>query len=142
LIREAYPDLHFNVSHSGNLALIAVAKGGRIGVDLELLQDRPDLRDIAHRCWATAEWEALQSVPSAQSIAIFYRIWTRKEAVLKACGQGITGGLRSPDVSGALDCPGPEHGLRVSLVGCDWSIYDLAVDPQYAAALAIETLGR
>jgi 4'-phosphopantetheinyl transferase len=121
--------IHFNLSHSGDLALIAVAVGRRVGVDLELVQERSDAHEIARTYWAAAEQHALRQVPPAEQCRTFYRLWTRKEAVLKASGQGITDGLRAPDVS---------VGLRVEVAGSRWLLFDLDPAPEYVGALALE----
>ena len=134
----AAPELHFNVSHSGDFVLIAVAQNRRVGVDLELIHDRPELSQIARSFWAKSEWAALERVPAAGWLQAFYRVWTRKEAVLKACGRGITAGLGRPEVSDALNDREFPACLHAGLDGTQWAIYDLVADPQYAAALAVE----
>jgi 4'-phosphopantetheinyl transferase len=138
----ASPDLHFNVSHSGELGLVALARRRQIGVDVELLQDRPELREIARSFWTPSEWEALESVGTPHWCSAFYRMWTRKEAVLKAAGKGIATGLYQPDLSASLHGVGLLAGLQVKFDETEWQLYDLAFHPQYAAAMAIETLGE
>jgi 4'-phosphopantetheinyl transferase len=130
-------DLRFNLAHSGTLALLATALGIDLGVDLELVQDRPDLPALVSSFLAPEEKAALQAIPSPERCAMFYRIWTRKEAVLKASGQGITSGLRAPDVSAALPAGQTEARITVSLGGVDWDIHDLSPAAGYAGALAL-----
>jgi 4'-phosphopantetheinyl transferase len=130
--------IHFNLSHSGDLALIAVAVGLRVGVDLESVRERSDALEIARTYWASAEQDALRQVPPAEQCRTFYRLWTRKEAVLKATGQGITDGLLTPDVSAGLLPGNPSPELRVEVAGTRWLLFDLEPAPEYVGALALE----
>ena len=130
--------IQFNLSHSGDLALIAVTVGLRVGVDLELVQERSDLHEIARTYWASGEQDALRQIPPAERSRTFYRLWTRKEAVLKASGQGITDGLLAPDVSAGLLTGKPIAELRVEVAGSRWLLYDLEPGREYIGALALE----
>ena len=131
-------DLHFNVSHSGELALLALARGLRVGVDLERIEDQPDIDAIAGAFFAKAERELLQQKAPAQRKDTFYRIWARKEAILKASGAGIAAGLREPDVSGlSASAAGQIAGIVKFRIN-SWLLHDLSPDPCYAAALALE----
>ena len=130
--------IHFNLSHSGDLALIGVAVGLRVGVDLEMVQERSGLHEIVRSYWASAEQDALRQAEPAEQCRTFYRLWTRKESVLKASGQGITDGLLAPDVSAELLTGKPTAGLRVELAGTRWLLYDLDPTPDYMGALALE----
>jgi 4'-phosphopantetheinyl transferase len=85
--------LHFNLSHSGELALIAVALGGEVGVDVEQLREVSNLERIAQRYFHPAEVEDVLNTANDQRNAAFLRCWTAKEAVLKAYGTGITESL-------------------------------------------------
>ena len=79
--------LHFNLSHSGDYALIAVSPDADVGVDIEQHRERVSWREIGARFFTPREIEAMQSP------ADFFRFWTIKEAVLKASGSGLGGGL-------------------------------------------------
>ena len=126
-----YP-LHFNLSHAGSLALIAVSAGRRVGVDLEPLRDMPDALELAAQ-FHPAELAALRtSHPSARA---FFECWTRKEAFVKANGQGLTLPLASFAVS---FFPEPQPALMAGdepIPG--WRLLDLHV-PGYCAALVVE----
>ena len=90
------PDLHgidFNLSHSGKHALIAVAIGQPLGVDIEMQGRARSIEEIAQRYFAPSEAMALQALPPDLRDAAFLRLWTGKEAVLKAIGQGLSFGL-------------------------------------------------
>ena len=133
--------LAFNLSHSGDLILLAFARSGHVGVDVECwsagLGDAERAR-IATSVFSAGERAALAQVPSVQRRAAFYSVWTRKEAYLKATGAGMTRGLDHFDVSVH---PEPaclrsdtsrEHGVAV------WRIFDLLLEPGYSAALATD----
>lgn len=81
--------LHFNLSHSQSVALIAISNGAEIGVDVELLRPMPDAAALAADYFTAAEQRALASLPSEQRDRAFLVGWTRKEACLKAVGTGL-----------------------------------------------------
>src|SRR5207244_2000937 len=89
--------LHFNLSHSGDLAILAVA-AAEIGVDVERIAPRPSLERLAERFFSKREVQAFGGVPAAFRSAAFYGAWVRKEAFLKATGLGLSG-LRHFDVT-------------------------------------------
>lgn len=121
--------LRFNLSHSAGLALIAVARDAEVGVDVEEVKPRHDLRRLARRVFTEAEREAIDGQLA------FYRHWVAKEAFVKATGRGVAS-VRSFEV--LLDAPG---GARLVHVGGDpeeatrWTLEPLEVGPGYAAAL-------
>jgi 4'-phosphopantetheinyl transferase len=80
----------FNLSHSGNWGLCAVAKEGEVGVDIETLNPELDYAKLAERFFSKAENEWLQQCPPHRRRRLFYRIWTRKEAWLKGKGSGFS----------------------------------------------------
>jgi 4'-phosphopantetheinyl transferase len=108
-------ELEFNVSHSGDLALIAVSTAGPIGVDLEQHRELAG-PSIARRFFTPAEAAIVDADPNA-----LFRIWVRKEAWAKAHGEGLWLPLDRLDVSGEVD---------------GWSVVDLDIAPGYAAAVA------
>lgn len=128
------PDrLSFNVSHSGELALVAVAAEAAVGVDIELVRPRKDALRVARRYFAPDECERLRDTPSAEQTAAFYWYWAGKEAFVKATGRGIAAFLASFSV--ALD------PLRLLHVGGSqqeaerWSLTAVDVGGSYAAAV-------
>jgi 4'-phosphopantetheinyl transferase len=90
---------HFNLTNSGELALVAVSREV-VGVDVEQLRPLKDLRGLAASCFSLAEQHALARQPD--QIAGFFRIWTRKEAVIKAIGEGLGFPLQRFTVSAGL----------------------------------------
>jgi 4'-phosphopantetheinyl transferase len=120
--------LHFSVSHSADLLIVAVG-GAPLGVDVEDLRRHVNMMAIARRFFTAEEAAALDRQPAAGRARAFYRLWTRKEAVLKARGVGFAQPLQSVPVS-------IEPGVSSS---GGWRLADLDVDGDAVAALA--TLG-
>lgn len=91
--------LSFNLSHSGGLALIAIAPGGvEVGVDVERLRPRRDLARLAARWLPGADAEAVAATVGPEREAVFYAAWTRHEARVKCTGGGLSGPVPGPDV--------------------------------------------
>lgn len=88
-------DLSFSVSHSGSVALLAVARGAIVGIDVEIIRDRPNLQKLAARVLDTDALEAFSGADEPQRLVSFLRAWTEKEAYLKAIGVGIATDLRA-----------------------------------------------
>ena len=121
------PALCFNVSHSDDLALIAIAPAASpdmaLGIDVERLRPVEKIEALVLRCFNAAERAAWQASPCQSRSATFFRLWARKEARLKAAGCGLAG----LEVAGEdLDDASASH----------WLVEDLAIDPRFAAALA------
>ncbi len=131
--------LCFNVTHSGDWALYALTLSRRIGIDLEHARVMPEMLDIAQRFFAPEEFAELCSLPAELQPAGFFRCWTRKEAYLKAIGEGLGVPLDQFIVSLA-----PEQVTRiVSILGdaeeaSRWSLRELSVPADYFAALVVE----
>jgi 4'-phosphopantetheinyl transferase len=87
--RLAGDDVHFNLAHSGNLALIAMTRSCEIGVDVERLRSVAHGDEIAARNFHSAELAAISATAEKDRDSVFLRCWTRKEAVLKAIGVGL-----------------------------------------------------
>jgi 4'-phosphopantetheinyl transferase len=85
--------LRFNLAHSDDLAVVAVARDVEVGVDVERLRPVADGLSLAARYFAPDEARALAALPADERDEAFLRLWTSKEAVLKATGEGLTGGL-------------------------------------------------
>ena len=130
--------LCFNIAHSHNVALCAVARGRDIGVDVERVRADVNVDLIAERFFSQREIAALRLLPQEKKLTAFFTCWVRKEAYLKASGDGLSRRLDSFSVSlspgepaALLDVPGhPEEVLA-------WSLRELDLAPSYEAALAV-----
>lgn len=135
-------DIHFNVSHSGTCALVAVTKGRGVGVDIESIGEHRFDEAIARRFFAPGERDALRAASEAGRAETFTTIWVRKEACVKASGLGIALPLDSFDVS--LNAREPRlvvSGGGVERGGRSWTLVDVETVPGYAAACAVEGTG-
>jgi 4'-phosphopantetheinyl transferase len=133
-------DLDFNVSHSGGHALLGFAHGRKIGLDIEKIRWDFGTSEIAERFFSEAERSALRDLPPEQRHEAFFRCWTRKEAFIKAFGEGLSHPLDQFDVSLA-----PRVAAQLLATRPDaeevkrWSMWDLQAPTGYAAALVAES---
>lgn len=129
--------LEFNLSHSGDFALIAVTLENKVGVDIEQVRSDIEFENIAERFFSPNEVAELMSLPVEQRIIAFFHCWTRKEAYIKAQGLGLSLPLSSFDVSLNINEPAILRATHPSAHEASrWSLFSLEVDPMYAAALA------
>jgi 4'-phosphopantetheinyl transferase len=129
--------LDFNLSHSGNRALFAFCRNGRVGVDLEALDQDLDAMALARRYFHPSETTALRQLPQPLRRPAFFACWTRKEAVVKATGDGLLAApLDTFEVSVAPDAP-PRILASTRLVAADWSLHSIDALPGYAATIAV-----
>jgi 4'-phosphopantetheinyl transferase len=132
--------LHFNISHTDQLLLIAVGNLPDIGVDIELIKTRSNMGGMAKRCFAERELKIWQQLSEPQSQETFYRLWTKKEAFVKATGRGIALGLNrcevEPQIAGQLISIPKEYGMA-----SDWKITEISLVKGFCAALATPNLG-
>src|SRR5882757_3645072 len=137
LIPDQGLPLQFNVSHSGDLVLIAITIGRAVGVDVEKIRTDLDLDGIAARFFSASEYRILASLAGPGRYHAFFACWTRKEAYLKARGVGLSLPLDQFDVSFL-----PEEEPRLLATRPDpaeakqWKLQRLDPSSGYAAALA------
>lgn len=131
--------LHFNTSHSNGLALYAITVGRPLGIDLEYVRPIGEAEQIAERFFSARENAVLRTLPVGDKNQAFFYCWTRKEAYLKAIGDGLTRPLNQFSV--LLDSWEPASPLSVSgdpKEVSGWTLQTLTPVPGYVAALAIE----
>lgn len=133
------PKLEYNLSHSGDYALIAIARERKVGVDVERIRQDMELESIASRYFSTIEVSELMVLPTEQRETAFFNCWTRKEAYIKAHGLGLSLPLDSFDVSLAPNEPAVLRATRPdSTTASRWTLLSLDVDSDYKGALAVE----
>ena len=132
----------FNVSHAHEYALYAVTYGRAVGVDIEYIHPDPVEEKIAERFFSPREVAVLRALPEHMQTRAFFNCWTRKEAYIKARGQGFSIALDRFEVSLTPGAPAallsvngdPQEASR-------WSLRELSVGSDYVAALAVKGQG-
>ena len=134
--------LQFNVSHSGELVLIAVTADSALGVDVERIRPDTEAVELAERYFSIHERAALAGLPPAQQHGAFFNGWSRKEAFIKACGMGLSMPLDSFDVSLVPDEPAQLIATRPDADEAGrWTMRAFDVAEGYKAALVAEGSG-
>ena len=123
LSRRSDVPVAFNVSHSGDWVLLAFGRNRQIGIDVEKIKREMDVQSIASRYFAPEEIALIENTADAQ--AMFFQLWARKEAYVKACGSALFRELGSFAV--------PMEGERDG-----WFFQGLEIDPEYAAAVVTD----
>lgn len=133
------PPPRFNVSHSHDLGLIAVARDYPVGIDLEAVRADIDCLAIAKRFFSAGEYSSLIGTPASARGDAFVTLWTRKEACLKAVGSGLAGGLEEIEVSPDLHrTPVLLHAPVEMLPVSRWELFDLAPAEGYRGCVVVE----
>ena len=141
--RDPQP-IHFNVSHSGELMLVAVSLNAPVGVDVEAVRPIENMLGIAGYYFSDAELQELRSVRPADQCRSFYAGWTRKEAFVKATGEGMGRDFRSFDVTLSpsavpqIAAVRPASSLENSHV---WQVFAFEPCPGYVAAVVARGTG-
>jgi 4'-phosphopantetheinyl transferase len=138
---EGFEDggVHFNLAHSEDLALISVTRIAPVGVDVECVRAMRDMEQLVARFFSARENELFQKVPTSEKPAAFFNLWTRKEALLKATGEGITRSLSLVEVSFLAG----EPARLVAVAGDverakEWSLRELAPAEGFVGAVAVK----
>ena len=131
-------DLRFNLSHSGRILAIALARGREVGVDLESIHHLDDWPVLSERIFSPRELCELRALPKPQQRKAFFNGWTRKEAYLKATGEGLRDDLAAVEVSLSRGDPqllalptGPETVRQ-------WEIRSIPLPPDFTGAVVFE----
>ena len=125
---------HFNASDSGDTVVVAMASA-EVGVDVEGLRSLPNSDRLARRICTPDEIEQLHAIPDHESGACLLRLWTFKEAALKAVGLGLPGGLRNVEVDFRPGKPPQLRRLREHVNG--WSLLTADVDPSLLCSIVV-----
>lgn len=139
---QADSGVTFNVSHSGDIALLAFTRRREIGVDVEQVRQDADLEAIARRFFSMHEQNQLAALPAENKVDAFFRCWTRKEAYIKATGDGLSLPLNQFDVSlevgeaNALIATRPD-----SSEAGKWLLREVSAGVGYTAAVCVRGKG-
>lgn len=131
--------LHFNLADTEDLMLFAVTHVGPVGVDIEHIRPVEEMDNLVARFFSQRENELFQKVPPGGKLTAFFNLWTRKEALLKATGEGITCSLNLVEVSFL-----PDEPARVLAISGDsekaasWSLHALSPAPGFVGCVAVQ----
>jgi 4'-phosphopantetheinyl transferase len=131
-------EISFNLSHSGQWFACAVSSGGPLGMDIEHIHPLDDMLAMAQHFFAPAEVQRLFAIPESERTYSFFECWTRKEAVIKATGEGVSRPLDSFEVAFG-------RGIAPALLRLDnqpnppWPMHSFNPAPDYLAALTSPT---
>lgn len=136
------PPIFFNLSHSAGMAIVGISMGRAIGVDIERVRPVSGMEGICGRFFTKPEARMLESAPDEAQRELFFRLWTMKEACLKAIGKGLRGLEDLPSLIGKPDDMTPSHPVPVAacleISGRSWSVKRIFAASGYEAAVAIE----
>jgi 4'-phosphopantetheinyl transferase len=135
---SATGDLRFNLSHSADAAVYAISRGKDVGVDIELIRPEVPWAEVATSFFAPGEIAKLYQLPADLRAIGFFNCWTRKEAYVKACGEGLSLPLDefevslAPNEAPALLCAHDPNELG------RWNLFEISPPEGFAGALAVE----
>jgi 4'-phosphopantetheinyl transferase len=131
-------NLKFNISHSGDIGILAISREKLIGIDVEQLNYLDDIEDIINNYFSDYEISLLNDSKNSNRIELFYKIWTGKEAFIKAIGQGLTFPLKN--ISFGFDS---QSGIILKYIeeypasSTEWKIYNFVPQENYTSTLAV-----
>jgi len=132
--------LEFNLSHSGDIALVAITSNSEVGIDVETIRPMPDALQIAKRFFSDTESAALKQLPASQQATAFLNLWTRKESLAKGTGLGIANSLTRFEITS-----GTEAVVKAidgdSRLAAQWTLHSFQPAPGYLAAAAVRSPG-
>jgi 4'-phosphopantetheinyl transferase len=130
--------LNFNLSHSESLGVIALTRAGSLGVDVERVRSLEDVEELVRRFFSARESAAFRELADGNRAEAFFNLWTRKEAWLKATGEGIAHSLNLVEVSFLRGEPARLLGLPYGFGRSEeWSLHSFCPALGFAAAIAV-----
>ncbi len=131
--------LCFNISHSGEMAVMAFSYGRELGVDIELIREDIEYQSLSERFFSKTETLMLKSLAEKDRLKCFYATWTRKEAFIKAVGKGLSIPLDQFDVSVGLEVSPALLDVRYDCPNSNgWFMSEIALNDFFAGALVVE----
>jgi len=141
LVPAEYEAPRFSISHTHDLVALAFTSGAQTGVDLEFMKPPVDLLELAERILSEEDFHAFEAFPHVERQLAFYRAWTRKEAYLKARGEGIGTGLQDVSVSFTAETTSPVTDRRDASATA-WRLHMLPVPEEYMGCVACDEAAR
>lgn len=140
LINSQNPQrINFNISHSGNLLLIAITLQRQVGIDVELIKPLPDMDSMVELYFSQSENSSFSALPDKEKIRAFFSAWTRKEAILKLIGEGLQLPPDGVEVSLNPEDPLPWSSVRENAYSQkNYQLFSFQPAEGYQAALAVE----
>jgi len=135
-MRPGPKSIFFNLSHSGALAVFAFGRGRELGVDVEQVDCKIDFHQVSNQFFTSQEVADIMAQPRHGQHLRFFEFWTRKEALLKALGRGLSMDLRDLDVSAIGAAAGHAHPQWLADPKTRWSVRQFVPLPGYIGALA------
>ena len=132
-------DLNFNISHSGNLGVIAISKNKQIGIDIEQIVELNDLNDLIDLIFTENEIRQIGLLDQIDKTKMFYKIWTAKEAFVKAIGYGLSFPVKNIEFE-----INRIRGISIKFVKefpdslNDWQIYNFSPEESYTSTIAVK----
>ncbi len=128
-------EFFFNISHSNEHVILAISDEGEIGVDVEFVQEKKDLRKIASRFFSPGEMEVLETLTEEAFVDAFYVTWTKKEAFIKAHGDGLSIPLQQFEVEIFQDHSSLRRLDFGSSTAAEWKLREVDIQGPYKAAI-------
>ena len=132
-LREGIDDLQFNVSHTKGASVLAFARGIEVGIDIEHSQRKVDVEGVGRRVFTSAERASIHGLGASSGLRQFFRLWTAKEAYLKATGSGLS--CDPATIEGDFESQQYKSAERVGEV-LPYSLREVATDNRFVVALA------
>ncbi len=141
IVRGRRSPVSFNVSHSGAHGLIALASGGRVGIDVEKRVPHRNLAELIEAVFGPNEKHELAAASNRDRLHLFFRLWTMKEALSKAHGMGLSLDVSRFEIPQEMRAGATSGSVRFAdMPGTGWRLEDIGTD-RFAAAVAYEQGG-
>jgi len=134
--------MRFSLTHAHDLVAVAITANARVGIDIEYLQRKLDLEGLAERILSANDFRVFEVLPDQVRVPSFFRIWARKEAYLKATGEGITDGLKEISVSFDAEEMGTIVDARDEADARNWRMHSLTLPAEYMGCVACDDAGK
>jgi len=134
--------MRFSITHTHDLVAIALTANVRVGIDIEYMERKLNLKDLAERILSAKDFSEFQALPKPEKQEAFFRVWTRKEAYLKATGEGISEGLKMISVSVRAEETGTIRDARDEAGATKWRVHSLALPENYMGCVTCDAERR